>query len=399
VTAPPDDVTNRSDPMLRSEDHIVVTHVGSLPRPPDLLDMLMSQERGEPVDQRALSERIARAADEIVEAQTARGIEVVNDGEVGKTSFLTYVNDRLGGFEPMRDSAVSPWAGSREERSFPDFYATGARSGAADAVHMVCVDDITYTGTESLERDIAGLLSASGRSSAHEAFMTSISPTNVEGWQRNEHYKSQEEFLFAIADAMRVEYEAIVGAGLLLQVDDPGLLTEWALRPEWSVEDCRAWARVRVEALNHALRNIPPDRIRFHTCYSINMGPRVHDMELRDIVDLVLDINAGAYSFEAANPRHEHEWRVWRDAGLPEDKLIIPGVITHSSVLVEHPDTVADRIVRFADVVGRERVLAGADCGFASFASTDELHPSIVWAKLEALSEGARRASARLWAR
>jgi 5-methyltetrahydropteroyltriglutamate--homocysteine methyltransferase len=384
--------------MLHSEDHIAVTHVGSLPRPRDLLEMLMSQDRGEPVDRVALSGRIAQAVREVVEAQTAAGIEVVNDGEVGKTSFLTYVNDRLGGFEPMRDSAVSPWAGSREERSFPDFYATGAKSGAADAIHMVCVEDISYTGTEALQRDIASLRAALDGSSAREAFMTSISPTNVEGWQRNEHYGTQEAFLYAIAEAMRVEYEAIVDAGLLLQVDDPGLLTEWALQPEWSVDDLRAWARVRVEALNHALRNIPAERVRFHTCYSINMGPRVHDMELRDIVDLVLEIDAGAYSFEAANPRHEHEWRVWEDAGLPEDKVIIPGVVTHSSVLVEHPDTVADRIVRFADAVGRERVIAGADCGFASFAVTDELHPSIVWAKLEALGEGARRASARLWA-
>jgi 5-methyltetrahydropteroyltriglutamate--homocysteine methyltransferase len=309
------------------------------------------------------------------------------------------VNDRLGGFEPIEDSAVSPWAGSREERAFPEYYATGARSGAASAIHMACVDEITYTGHAALMADIERLRSAVERGSLREAFMTSISPTNVEGWQRNDHYASQEDFLFAIAEAMRHEYEAIVDAGLLLQVDDPGLLTQYTMRPDWSVEECRAWARVRVEALNHAIRNIPADRVRFHTCYSINMGPRVSDMELRDIVDLILDINAGAYSFEAANPRHEHEWRVWEHAGLPEDKLLIPGVVTHSSVLVEHPDTVAERITRFAGVVGRERVLAGSDCGFASFASTDELHPSIVWAKLEALAEGARRASDRLWSR
>ena len=383
--------------MLRSDDRIIATHVGSLPRPRDLLSMLEAQERGEPVDEQALSDRIGDAVDEVVDRQVSSGIQVVNDGEVGKTSFLAYVNGRLGGFRPIKDSAASPWAGSREERAFPEYYATGARSAAADAIHMVCVDEITYTGHDALARDIEKLRSAFERSPAREAFMTSISPTNVEGWQRNEHYASQEEFLFAIADAMRQEYEAIVDAGLLLQVDDPGLLTEYTMRPEWSVEECRTWARVRVEALNHALRNIPAERVRFHTCYSINMGPRVSDMELRDIVDLILEIDAGAYSFEAANPRHEHEWRVWEDAGLPEDKLLIPGVITHSSVLVEHPDTVAERIVRFAGVVGRERVLAGADCGFASFASTDELHPSIVWAKLEALAEGARRASDVLW--
>jgi 5-methyltetrahydropteroyltriglutamate--homocysteine methyltransferase len=264
---------------------------------------------------------------------------------------------------------------------------------------MTCVDDITYTGRAALMADIDRLGSATQTTPAREAFMTAISPTNVEGWQRNDHYPSQEEFLFAIAEAMREEYEAIIDAGLLLQVDDPGLVTQYTMRPDWSVKDCRDWARVRVEALNHALRNIPPDRVRFHTCYSINIGPRVSDMELPDIVDLILDINAGAYSFEAANPRHEHEWRVWEDARLPEDKLLAPGVITHSTVLVEHPDTIAERIIRFAGVVGRERVLASSDCGFASFASTDELHPSIVWAKLEALGEGARRASERLWAR
>ncbi|MGN6870076.1 MAG: methionine synthase [Solirubrobacteraceae bacterium] len=385
--------------MLRSDDHIISTHVGSLPRPRALLSMLEARERREPVDEGELSASIGRAVDDVVDRQVTCGIEVVNDGEMGKTSFLAYVNDRLGGFEPINDSAVSPWAGSREERAFPEFYATGARSGAASAVHMVCVDDITYTGHEAVRRDIEKLRAAFERSPAREAFMTSISPTNVEGWQRNEHYASEEEFLFAIAEALREEYEAIVDAGLLLQIDDPGLLTEYTMRPDWSVEECRAWARVRVEALNHALRNIPPERVRFHTCYSINMGPRVSDMELRDIVDIVLAINAGAYSFEAANPRHEHEWRVWEDVGLPDDKLLIPGVITHSSVLVEHPDTVAERIMRFASVVGRERVLASSDCGFASFASTDELHPSIVWAKLEALGEGARRASQRLWSR
>jgi 5-methyltetrahydropteroyltriglutamate--homocysteine methyltransferase len=385
--------------MRHSDQRILATHVGSLPRPPELLPLLERRERGEPVDEQALDTRIGEAVGEIIRAQLQHGLDVVNDGEVGRTSFLTYVNARLGGFEPVAGSHASPWAGSREERSFPEYYARAAPSGAAAAIHMRCAGPITYVGHEAVAADVARLRAAVDAAGAEEAFITAISPTNVEGWQQNAYYSTQEEYLFAIADAMHEEYRAIVDAGLLLQVDDPGLLTQYALRPDWSVEDCRAWARVRVEALNHALRGIPADRVRFHTCYSINMGPRVHDMELRDIVDLILEIEAGAYSFEAANPRHEHEWRVWEHVRLPADKLLVPGVITHSSVLVEHPDTVAERILRFASVVGRERVIAGADCGFASFASTDEIHPSIVWAKLASLAEGADRASAELWSR
>jgi 5-methyltetrahydropteroyltriglutamate--homocysteine methyltransferase len=385
--------------MRRSTDRILATHVGSLPRPPDLYALLERQERGEPVDPRTLGARIDEAVHVTVRAQLERGLNVVNDGEVGKTSFLTYVNSRLGGFEPIAGSQKSPWAGSREQRAFPEYYASAGQTGAASAVHMRCTGPITYIGNDAVAHDIARLQAAVAGTASEDAFLTAISPTNVEDWQTNDYYKSQEEYLFAIADAMREEYLAIVNAGLLLQVDDPGLMTQYAQRPEWSVEDCRVWARVRVEALNHALRGISPDRVRFHTCYSINMGPRVHDMELRDMVDVILGVHAGAYSFESANPRHEHEWRVWQDIGVPDDKILIPGVVTHSNVLVEHPDAVAERIVRFAAVVGRERVVAGADCGFASFASTDEIHPSIVWAKLAALGEGARRASAALWPR
>jgi 5-methyltetrahydropteroyltriglutamate--homocysteine methyltransferase len=376
---------------------MLATHVGSLPRPRDLLTTLLDAEEGRPVDADALDARIGAAVTEVVARQRDCGIDVVNDGELGKTSFLAYVNDRLGGFEPIRDSARSPWGESREARDFPEFYATAAKSGAASALHMRATGPITYSGHDAIAADIARLQNATKDAGAEEVFMSAISPTNVEGWQENAFYDTQEEFLYAIAEAMREEYLAIIDAGLLLQIDDPGLLTQYAMHADWSVDDTRTWARTRVEALNHALRGIPPERIRFHTCYSINMGPRVHDMELRDIVDLVLQIDAGAYSFEAANPRHEHEWRVWEDAGLPADKLLIPGVVSHSTVLVEHPDTVAERIVRYAGVVGRERVIAGADCGFASFATTDELDRRIVWAKLQALGEGARRASALLW--
>ena len=376
---------------------MLATHVGSLPRPRDLLATLLEKEEGGAVDEEALGARVGEAVTEVVGLQRDRGIDVVNDGEVGKTSFLAYVNDRLGGFEPITDSARNPWGESREARDFPEFYESAVKSGAAFAMHMRATGPVTYTGHDAIAADIAHLGEATAGSGAEEVFMTAISPTNVEGWQENAFYDTQEEFLYAIGEAMREEYLAIVDAGFLLQIDDPGLLTQYAMHADWSVDDTRAWARTRVEALNHALRGIPPERIRFHTCYSINMGPRVHDMELRDIVDLVLEIDAGAYSFEAANPRHEHEWRVWEDAGLPDDKILIPGVISHSTVLVEHPDTVAERILKYASVVGRERVIAGSDCGFASFAITDELDRRIVWAKLEALGEGARRASAALW--
>ncbi|HEX6470151.1 MAG TPA: cobalamin-independent methionine synthase II family protein [Streptosporangiaceae bacterium] len=385
--------------MERSEDRILVTHVGSLPRPPDLLELLLARENGEPHDARALEELTARHVSEVVRRQVELGIDVVCDGELGKTSFLTYVNTRLGGLEPRESTSALPWASSREARAFPQYYERAAKAnpGAAGALHLAATGPVTYVGTEALRADIRRLKAAVAEHGATEAFMPSISPTNVESWQANEYYDSDEEFLFAIAEAMREEYRAIVESGLLLQVDDPGLVTQYTLRPDWSLEDVRAWGGVRVEALNHALRGLPPERIRFHTCYSINQGPRKYELGLEDIVDLVLRVNAGAYSFEAANPRHEHEWRVWKEVDLPERTVLIPGFVTNSSVVIEHPDTVADRIVRYAGIVGRERVLAGADCGFASFAANDEFMPEIVWAKLEALAEGARRASERLW--
>jgi 5-methyltetrahydropteroyltriglutamate--homocysteine methyltransferase len=386
--------------VRRSEERVLVTHVGSLPRPGDLLELLLAREAGGEYDADRLDQLQAAGVSEIVRRQLELGMDVVNDGEFGKTSFLSYVNGRLAGLEPRASTGAAPWATSREARAFPDYYAWAAKanpSGAATALHLAATAPISYTGADVLATDIRHLKAAVVEHGAAEAFMPSISPTNVEDWQTNEYYGSDEEFLFAIASAMHEEYAAIIDAGLLLQIDDPGLITQYTMRPEWSVADARAWARIRVDALNQALVGLPADRIRFHTCYSINQGPRKYELELSEVIDLVLDINAGAYSFEAANPRHEHEWRVWRSVELPEDKILIPGFITNSSVMIEHPDTVADRIVRYAEIVGRERILAGADCGFASFAATVEFMPDIVWAKLEALSEGARRASARLW--
>jgi 5-methyltetrahydropteroyltriglutamate--homocysteine methyltransferase len=270
-------------------------------------------------------------------------------------------------------------------------------AGQTGRTRWVCTGPVSYKGLPALQQDIATLKAALAGQRHEEAFMPAVSPSNLANWNRNEHYKTEEEYLYALAEALREEYRAIIDAGLILQVDDPLLASYYVMHPEASVEDCRRWAIGRVEVLNHALRGLPAERIRYHTCYSINIGPRVHDMELKHLVDIMLRVNAGAYSFEAANPRHEHEWRVWESVKLPEGKSVIPGVITHSSNIVEHPELIAERIGRFARAVGRENVIAGADCGFASFAATCEVHPSIVWVKLQALADGARLASRELW--
>jgi 5-methyltetrahydropteroyltriglutamate--homocysteine methyltransferase len=381
--------------MRHSETRILTTHAGSLPRPPDLLEMLAAKEQGKPVDEAARAARLPLAVKDVVAKQIEFGIDIVDDGEYSKPSFVTYVNERLGGFELDAETPrQSPWAGSREALSFPEFYAQG-HVGARQN-RMVCTGPVTYKGHAQLQRDIKNLKAAIG-SAKVEAFMPAISPSNVEEWQRNAYYKTQEEYIFAIGEAMREEYKAIVDAGLLLQIDDPRLVSYYLVKPGASIAECRKWANQRVAALNHALRGIPPEKIRHHTCYGINMGPRVHDMEVKHLLDIILKIKAGAYSFEAANPRHEHEWKIWGSAKLPKDKVLIPGVISHSTVLVEHPELVAERIGRFASLVGKERVIAGSDCGFATFAGSKEVHPSIVWAKLQALTEGARLASRELW--
>jgi 5-methyltetrahydropteroyltriglutamate--homocysteine methyltransferase len=382
--------------MKHSTDRILTTHAGSLPRPADIL-ALVERDGAKAFDAAAAAAQLRNEVAGIVRKQAELGIDVIDDGEYGKPSFVTYINERLGGYEIDNDTRPrNHWATSREGLSFPEFYG---QTTPSRRVHMVCTGPITYKGHALLKRDIDNLKAAAASVKVEEVFMPAISPSNIEDWQRNAYYKDTEEYIFAIADAMREEYEAIVNAGFLLQIDDPRLVTYYIIHPEASIDDCRKWAEVRVAALNHALRNIPPEKIRFHTCYGINMGPRIHDMELKDIIDILLKIRAGAYSFEAANPRHEHEWKVWKNVKLPDGKILIPGVISHSTVLVEHPELVADRIVRFAGVVGRENVIAGSDCGFATYAGSKEVHPSIVWAKFKALSDGARLASKELWGR
>jgi len=262
---------------------------------------------------------------------------------------------------------------------------------------LACVGPITYTGQDRVQADIDNLKAAMRSTGAERGFLTALSPTNVAPHYRNEYYGTEEEYLVAIADAMHAEYTAIVEAGFLLQIDDPRLATYYDRTPRASLDDCRKFMAYSVEIVNHALRGIPEERVRFHTCYSTNVAPRVNDLELEHFVDLMLKIRAGSYSIEAANPRHEHEWQVWEEVRLPDDKVLVPGVVSHCITLVEHPELVAQRIIRFANVMGRERVVASNDCGFATSAAGDEVHPDVAWAKLQALVEGARLASRRLW--
>ena len=385
--------------MKRSISRILTTHTGSLPRPSDLLSILNAKDSGRDHDESKYLRLVKDAVHDVVRQQVKCGLDIVDDGEMGKPSFLTYVNERLSGFEvSTADSGQNFWKTSREFASFPEFYEWIERDRQkTNRIHMICSGPVRYKGQALIERDIANLKEAVQGLPIEDVFMPAISPSNIEGWQKNRFYRSDEEYLFAIASAIAEEYRAIVDAGFILQIDDPRMLTHYVVTPEMSVQQCREWAEVRIEALNQALKGIPEDRIRFHTCYGINMGPRIHDMELKTVVDLMLKVRAGAYSFEAANPRHEHEWRVWETIRLPSGKILIPGVVTHTSHLVEHPELVADRIVRFATLVGRENVIAGTDCGFATFASSTDIHPTVAWAKLKSLAEGARLASTALW--
>jgi 5-methyltetrahydropteroyltriglutamate--homocysteine methyltransferase len=376
---------------------IVTTHVGSLPRPPGLSAMLLARTQNQPVDAKAFAGELRTGVHAIVRRQSELGIDVVSDGEFSKISFQYYVTDRLGGIEP-----ITPAPGrrvTRENQGFPTFYRDGSHSGT-QPTRFACTGPIRYVGQAQLEQDLANLKAAVADAGRVDAFMPSVSPSSCVGLMENRYYKTEEEHLYAVADALREEYRAIVAAGFMLQIDDPRLAMQYMLNPGLSIEETRAWARRRIDALNHALRDLPPERVRHHTCYGINMGPRTSDIELKHLADLIVTINAGHYSFEMANPRHEHEWRVWENVKLPEGKVLIPGCITHASVIVEHPELVAERIVRLAKIVGRERVMASSDCGFASTLAPNErpeVEPEIVWAKFASLAEGARLATKMLW--
>jgi 5-methyltetrahydropteroyltriglutamate--homocysteine methyltransferase len=395
--------------MKRSSERILTTHVGSLARPDALVAILRAKDRGQPYDGEAYARLVRDAVADVVRRQTEAGLDIVTDGEQGKASFFGYIVERFDGFTrkpapPGQEG--NPRATSREYRDFPDYYAwseriaewAGGRGGDRRHGIHVCTGPVSYRGSAAVQADIETLKRALPGRPHEEVFMPAIAPSYIFATLPNEFYRTAEEYEQALADALREEYRAIVDAGFVLQVDDPRLVTQYMMNPDLDVADCRKWAAQRVEAINYSLRGIPPERVRFHTCYSIDVGPRVHDMELKDILDVMLRIDAGAYSFEAANPRHEHEYRVFEQVRVPDGKILVPGVISHTTNLVEHPDLIAERIVRFARIVGRENVIAGADCGFAaSGVRFNDVHPSVVWLKFAALAEGARRATRQLW--
>jgi len=375
--------------MRRSETRILTTHVGSLIRPPEF---------GEGVAKGVSAEAQLRAAvEEVVAHQVRIGLDVVNDGEYSKSGWSIYILERLTGFE-IRPSQLQPleWLG-RDRTRFAEFFAQEMPLAATGMPAEVCVGPIEYRDDGALAGAIATLKAAVSAAHAAEAFMTVVAPASTAYNGVNEYYPSDRDYVFAIADALRAEYRAVHDAGLVLQVDDAVLANMYDSLVQQSPERYRQWAQLRVDALNHALAGIPEDRVRYHVCFGSWHVPHVADAPLEEIVDLVLQVKAQAYSIEAANPRHEHEWRVWEKVRLPQGKILIPGVVTHHTISVEHPRLVADRIVRFARLVGPENVIAGTDCGFAQTHNIQRVHPSVMWAKLEALVEGARLASAELF--
>ncbi len=375
--------------MRSSTDRILTSHAGSLPRPDDLLAMNQAALQGNPPDAKARAARVRDAVAEVVRRQADTGLDIVNDGEYSKVNFLVYPQQRLTGFEVVPGGPG--FFQRRDWQQFEDFYRQEVPMGRTPST-LTCSGAISYIGQDQLKADIENLVSALKGVQVEEAFMTAIAPgTFARG--HNTFYATDEEYHFAIAEALRQEYLAITDAGFILQIDDPGLPDTWdSFNPEPTLEQYRKYAKMTVDALNHALRGIPEESVRYHICWGSWHGPHTTDIPLRDIIDLLLQVNAGCYSVEAANPRHEHEWKVWRDIKLPDGKLLMPGVVSHASNVVEHPELVADRIVQYAELLGRENVIAGTDCGMGG-----RIHPQIAWAKFNALSEGAALASKQLW--
>jgi 5-methyltetrahydropteroyltriglutamate--homocysteine methyltransferase len=377
--------------MKRSTDRILTTHTGSLPRPPDLLEMVHAHANGQPVDAAAFAARVQSAVTEVVQKQVQAGVDVVSDGEMGKPSFATYVNDRLEGL-----GGENP-----EPRPFTDWSTyPGWASTLPPAImkRRFCLGPLAYRNEAALQADVANLEGAVTAAGAAEGFMPSASLGIIADIMVNRHYPTEEAYLYALADAMRVEYRVIAAAGLILQIDAPdaAMGRHGQFRND-SLDAFRRATAQRVEALNHALDGIPEEQIRYHICWGNYEGPHTHDVPLADVVDLMLAVRAGAYSVEASNPRHAHEWQVWERVKLPDGKVLIPGVIDSTTNFVEHPEVVSQRIEQYARIVGRENVIAGTDCGFGTSAGRSAVHPEIVWPKLAALAEGAALASRRLW--
>ena len=404
--------------MRASTGRVLTSHAGSLPRPDELIEANRAREAGAGMDEPTFQQTLRMAVGDVVRRQKELGIDVPGDGEFGKSvgnrvnyaAWWSYVFQRLGGLElggpgldhmtprPARPGEIvlTNAARRRDRVRFAAAYAdpvSGVFMGPRPTTGPICVGPLTYTGQEVIKTDIANFKAALAAGGVEEGFMTAVAPGSAYRIP-NTYYERDEDFLYACAEAMREEYKAILDAGLILQLDDPATATSWdMIDPEPELAGYRKFIMVRVEALNHALRGLPQERIRFHLCWGSWHGPHTTDIPMRDIIDLMLAVNAGAYSFEAGNVRHAHEWKVWQDVKLPDDKLILPGVVSHATNVVEHPDLVADRIVRFANLVGRERVIASTDCGLGG-----RIHPQIAWAKLEALVEGARLATRQLWA-
>ncbi|HEX9835591.1 MAG TPA: cobalamin-independent methionine synthase II family protein [Alphaproteobacteria bacterium] len=380
--------------MKRSTDRILTTHTGSLPRPDGLVELFRVQEGGGAIDRAAFAGQVRAAVADVVHRQRAAGIDVVNDGEQGKPDYSTYIKDRLTGFEGERTPATV----SREARQFPELYAKGMPIANLFVTRPMCVGPIAWKDFAAVERDIANLKAAVAGAGADEAFMTAVSPGQAARFLGNRHYRTHEEYLHALAAVLKDEYDAIHQAGFVLQLDCPDLASGWNSQfTELTVAEFRKIVALHLEVLDAATRDIPPEQIRLHLCWGNYAGPHTCDIPLKDIIDLVLKSRPAAISFEGANPRHEHEWRLFEEMRLPDGKLLMPGVLDSTCNFVEHPELVAERICRYAAVAGRENVIAGTDCGFATFVGRDGVHPTVVWAKLAAMAEGARLASMRLW--
>jgi len=394
--------------MLRADRRVVVSHVGSLVRPPAMIPYLEKIRDKESYDEAAFEKCLTDSVAEAVRLQAEAGIDVVSDGEYGKSiNWAFYVHRRLSGLtwrpytaEEAKDPTIAV-IGGRDREAFPEFYGEyDARvlANARAAGRAIVTGAITYTGTAELQRDIANLKAGVANVEGGTGFLPVVAPASALPNAKNEHYRDEEAFLFGLAEALGTEYRAIIDAGLDLQVDDAFIPYQYEkMVPPMTLADYRNWASLRIEALNHALRGLPKDRTRYHICWGSWNGPHMFDVPIKDIVDLVLRVDVGAYSFEAANPRHEHEWKVWKDVTLPAGKVLMPGLIAHSTNVVEHPDLVAERLLRYADIVGRDSIMAGTDCGFSQGPLAGRVHRSIMWAKLKCLAEGAAIASKLLW--
>jgi len=368
---------------------------GALPLPPDLKELHNARTAGTPVDEQVFSKRVTGAVAEIVRKQIACGLDIINDGEQGKSNFSRYARDRLDGFieRDVKASDHTSTIYARDLTEFNDYFSARTYHRGDNVKRVFCNAPLSYTGHESLKAEIADFKAGLQGQQYAEAFLPAVAPGTIEHWMKNDYYGSDEAYLAAIADAMHEEYKAIADAGFLLQIDDPDLPDGWQFMSQMTVPEYRKYAELRVEALNHGLRDIPPHRVRFHTCWGSYHGPHKYDIPLRDIIDIILKVNANTISIEAANPRHEHEWRVWEEVKLPAGKVLVPGVVGHATDIVEHPQAVADRLVRYAKIVGKENLMAGTDCGLGPRVGS----PQICWAKFEAMAEGARLASKELW--